>query len=275
MGMPKDVGAVDLMIAFPHADASVDDYTFRSLLHDEGSADMVFPVEYIFKDVPNHLEKGNDPIEVTLVEMDKCGIAIGLLGGVDELSRRAVREHPDRFRVSIHVDPNDITGSVRQIRAAHDEFGIKAVQSFPAGCVPQVPVSDRRYYPVYQTCIDLDLPMITNAGVPGPRVPMDCQDVRHFDQMAGALLHDQCFRAQVLPEGDHRLCQHPGRRQDHVCRVLPDGDQPRAHIQRDAERSLPRPRMAQVPQRERHACLQAGRIGPGRANGEVEDLVSS
>ncbi len=67
--------------------------------------------------------------------------------------------------------------------AAHDEFGIKAVQSFPAGCVPQVPVSDRRYYPVYQTCIDLDIPMITNAGVPGPRVPMDCQDVRHFDQV--------------------------------------------------------------------------------------------
>ena len=183
MGMPKDVGAVDLMIAFPHADASVDDYTFRSLLRDEGSADMVFPVEYIFHDVPNHLEKGSDPIEVTLGEMDKCGVAIGLLGGLDELSRRALREHPDRFRPSIHVDPNDITGSVREIRHAHDEFGIKAVQSFPAGCVPQVPISDRRYYPVYQTCIDLDIPMITNAGVPGPRVPMECQDVRHFDQV--------------------------------------------------------------------------------------------
>jgi uncharacterized protein len=183
MGMPTDVGAVDLMIAFPHADASVDDYTFRSLLRDEGSADMVFPVEYIFKDVPNHLEKGSDPIEVTLVEMDKAGIAIGLLGGLDGLSRRALAEHPDRFRPSIHVDPNNITGSVREIRQAHEEFGIKAVQSFPAGCVPQVPVSDRRYYPVYQTCIDLDIPMITNAGVPGPRVPMDCQDVRHFDQV--------------------------------------------------------------------------------------------
>jgi predicted TIM-barrel fold metal-dependent hydrolase len=183
MGMPTDVGAVDLMIAFPHADANIDDYTFRSLLHDEGSADMVFPVEYIFHDVPNHLEKGNDPIEVTLIEMDKCGVAIGLLGGLDETSRRALREYPDRFRASMHVDPNDITGSVRQIRRAHDEFGIKAVQSFPAGCVPQVPVSDRRYYPVYQTCIDLDIPMITNAGVPGPRVPMDCQHVRHFDQV--------------------------------------------------------------------------------------------
>jgi predicted TIM-barrel fold metal-dependent hydrolase len=183
MGMPRDVGAVDLMIAFPHADANIDDYTFRSLLRDEGSADMVFPVEYIFHDVPNQLPEGNDPVEVTLAEMDKCGVAIGLLGGLDETSRRALREHPDRFRAGIHVDPNDITGSVRQIRRAHDEFNIKAVQSFPAGCVPQVPVSDRRYYPVYQTCIDLDIPMITNAGVPGPRVPMDCQHVRHFDDV--------------------------------------------------------------------------------------------
>ena len=66
--------------------------------------------------------------------MDKCGVAIGLLGGLDALSQRALREHPDRFRPSIHVDPNDITGSVREIRKAHDDFGIKAVQSFPAGC---------------------------------------------------------------------------------------------------------------------------------------------
>ena len=183
MGMPTGIGAVDLMIAFPHADANIDDYTFRPLLKDEGSGDMVFPVEYIFRDVPNHLEKGKDPVEVTLAEMDKVGVAIGLLGGLDETSRRAVRDYPDRFRPSIHVDPNDITASVRQIRKAYDEHQIVAVQSFPAGCVPQVPVSDRRYYPIYQTCIDLDLPMITNAGVPGPRVPMDCQHVRHFDEV--------------------------------------------------------------------------------------------
>jgi uncharacterized protein len=181
--MPTDVGAIDLMIAFPHLEQNVDSYTFRSLLKDEGSSGMVFPVEYIFKDVPDHIEEDIDPVTVTLAEMDKCGVAIGLLGGLDEVSRRALREYPDRFRASIHVDPNDITGSVRQIRQAFDEFDIKAVQSFPAGCVPQVPVSDGRYYPIYQTCIDLDIPMITNAGVPGPRVPMECQDVRHFDQV--------------------------------------------------------------------------------------------
>ena len=28
-------------------------------------------------------------------------------------------------------------------------------------------MSDRRYYPVYQTCIDLDLPIVVNAGIAG------------------------------------------------------------------------------------------------------------
>ncbi len=63
------------------------------------------------------------------------------------------------------------------------EHGLTAVSTFPAGCVPQVPVSDRKYYPIYQTCIDLGLPMIANAGIPGPRVPFECQHVKHFDQV--------------------------------------------------------------------------------------------
>ena len=72
---------------------------------------------------------------------------------------------------------------MRAIRAAFDEHGIKAVTTFPAGCNPQVPVNDRRYYPVYQTCVDLDIPIVVNAGIAGPRVPSACQDVMHFDQV--------------------------------------------------------------------------------------------
>ncbi len=182
MAMPTDLGVVDLMIGFPHDDQSVDEYSFRSLLHDDGSADMEFPVEYMFKDRPTEKVAERDPIDITVAEMDKHGIAIGLTG-YSPMTKVAMERYPGRFAAAVNVDPNDITGAVRQIRAANDDVGIKAVASFPAGCVPQVPVSDRRYYPIYQTCIDLDVPMITNAGVPGPRVPMDCQHVRHFDDV--------------------------------------------------------------------------------------------
>ena len=181
--IPADIGVIDLMIGFPSADARRNYDFLQPLLRDEASGRMEFPVEYMFKQVPNHLEEGQDPVEVTLKEMDRHGVAIGLIGIGGKVAARALKEHPDRFRASIEVDPNDITGAVRRIRQAHADQGVKAVSSFPAGCNPQVPVSDRRYYPVYQTCIDLDVPIIINAGIAGPRMPSACQDVMHFDQV--------------------------------------------------------------------------------------------
>ena len=184
MAMPEGIGAVDLMIGFPSADARSHYDNLRAMTKDAASAKMEFPVEYIFKQVPNYLPEGADPVEVTLGEMDRCGVAIGLVGSpYGGIAARALREHPDRFVAGLDIDPNDISGAVRAIRKAHGECGIKAVTSFPAGCNPQVPVSDRRYYPVYQTCIDLDIPIIVNAGIPGPRLPAACQDVMHFDQV--------------------------------------------------------------------------------------------
>jgi predicted TIM-barrel fold metal-dependent hydrolase len=181
--MPTDIGVIDLMIGFPHVDAKQVYEYMQPALKDEDSAKAEFPAEYMFKEVPNHLEQEQDPVAVTLAEMDKHGVATGLVGFGNENTKRAIADHPDRFVPSLEVDPNDITGVVRKIRHVHEKYGLKAVTSFPAGCQPQVPVSDRRYYPVYQTCIDLDIPVVVNAGIAGPRMPSACQDVMHFDQV--------------------------------------------------------------------------------------------
>jgi uncharacterized protein len=183
MPIPEGIGAIDLMIGFPSADARSHYDYLRAMAKDAESQEMEFPVEYMFKQVPNYLPEGADPIEVTLQEMEFCGVDAGLVSCQGEIGQRALKEHPDRFFGSLEIDPNDITGAVRRIRHAKDEWDIKAVTTFPAGCNPQVPVSDRRYYPIYQTCIDLDIPIISNAGIPGPRVPAACQDVMHFDQV--------------------------------------------------------------------------------------------
>ena len=184
MTFPTRPAAVDLMIGFPKADPAATYASIRAMSKDRGSADMKFPAEYMFKNVPNYLPEGADPVEITLQEMDVCGVRLGMIGDpYEESAARALREHPDRFVASVAVDPNDIGTAVRRIRQAKDDHDIKAVTSFPAGCNPQVPVSDRRYYPVYQTCVDLDVPMIINAGIAGPRVPSACQDVMHFDQV--------------------------------------------------------------------------------------------
>jgi predicted TIM-barrel fold metal-dependent hydrolase len=181
--MPSDIGVVDLMIGFPNANARKKYESLRELAKDAGSQAMDFPAEYMFKDVPNRLELGDDPINITLGAMDKHGIAVGLVGLGNEVTISAIERHPDRFKPTLEVDPNNIGVAVRSIRRAYDEFQIKAVTTFPAGCNPQVPLSDRRYYPIYQTCVDLDIPMVANAGIAGPRVPSECQNVMHFDQV--------------------------------------------------------------------------------------------
>jgi predicted TIM-barrel fold metal-dependent hydrolase len=180
--MPRDIGVVDLMIGFPSPDQRQKYESLRSLTKDAASQSMQFPAEYMFKEVPEDLASGDDPVAVTLSAMDRYGIAIGMVG-LRGPATEALQRHPGRFVPSLEVDPNDIGATVGSIRRARAEHSIVAVTTFPAGCNPQVPVSDRRYYPVYQTCVDLDLPIVVNAGIAGPRVPSECQHVMHFDQV--------------------------------------------------------------------------------------------
>jgi uncharacterized protein len=183
MTMPTDIGAIDLMISFPKADASKTYDYLRQTTRAEDASTAEFPAGYMFKDVPNKLDEEQDGVAVTIAEMDRWGVDIGMCGIGSEATERALRDHADRFIGSIEIDPNDITGAVRKIRQAKEQHDIKAVTTFPAGCNPQVPVNDRRYYPIYQTCIDLDIPIVSNAGIAGPRFPSACQDVMFFDEV--------------------------------------------------------------------------------------------
>jgi hypothetical protein len=81
------------------------------------------------------------------------------------------------------VDPVRGMETVRALESAVDDLGVKAATFFPCGCVPQVPIDDRMVYPVYAKCVELDIPIFVNAGVPGPRVPMDAQDVALLDKV--------------------------------------------------------------------------------------------
>ncbi len=182
MTMPTDIGAIDLMISFPKSNASKTYDYLRETTRGDDESTKEFPAGYMFKDVPNKLDEGDDGVTVTIGEMDKWGVDMGLVGA-GPLTKQAQERYPDRFITSLEIDPNDITGTVRKIREYKAEYDLKALTTFPAGCNPQVPVDDRRYYPIYQECIDLDIPIISNAGIAGPRFPSKCQDVMLFDQV--------------------------------------------------------------------------------------------
>ena len=81
---------------------------------------------------------------------------------------RQSSEHPDRFVASFNVDPNEGMEAVRKLDAAARELDVRSAQCFPAGLLPQVPINDKKMYPLYAKCVELDIPIFVNAGVPGP-----------------------------------------------------------------------------------------------------------
>jgi predicted TIM-barrel fold metal-dependent hydrolase len=185
MAMPTDIGVVDLMIAIPFRDTKRTYEFLRANLHDrESLEEFEFPAQYMFKDVP-HPEPGDDPVRFLLDEMDRHGIERGMIGvsGRDGDSERALRDHPDRFFGSMEVDPNRGMDAVRDLQRGVEELGVKAATAFPAGLHPQVPINDKKFFPIYAKCVELDIPICVCAGVPGPRVPFAPQYVGLIDEV--------------------------------------------------------------------------------------------
>ncbi len=185
MGFPSDVGVIDLMLGIPEG-SKKEWYGFlRAGLMDDESKAMEFPAQYMFKDVPQDMDADADPVAVVLGEMDHFGIERAMLGVsfARATSTRAVTEHPDRFFASYEVNPNLGMQAVRDLVKAYETLGIKAASAFPAGMTPQVPINDKRFYPIYAKCIELDIPICITTGVPGPRVPMLCQKTELLDEV--------------------------------------------------------------------------------------------
>ena len=185
MGMPTDIKIIDLMLNVPGEDNSQWYEFMKPLLMDQQSREMFkMPAQYMFKDIPQVGGK-DDYIAYTVEQMDRFNIERAMMGIDDgnEVAREALRRYPERFFVSYEANPNNGMDEVRKIVRLHEEYGIKAVTAFPSGLCPQVPINDKKWYPIYAKCVELDIPFVSTVGVPGPRVPMHSQKVEHLDEV--------------------------------------------------------------------------------------------
>ena len=186
MPMPTDVGVIDLMLGIPSGDPKRwYDFLRTQLLDRESREDFEFPAEYMFKHVPKFQEHMDDPVSYLLSEMDKHGISMAMVGTSfkNDQAQKAIKDFPNRFFGSFEVDPNRGMEAVRELEAAVNELGVRAATAFPAGLTPQVPINDKKFYPIYAKCVELDIPICVCAGVPGPRVPFAPQDVALIDEV--------------------------------------------------------------------------------------------
>ncbi|MDH3704831.1 MAG: amidohydrolase family protein [Acidimicrobiia bacterium] len=148
------------------------------------------PPEFL-KRVKEDYFKGGDEFfasltpEDTIEAMDEAGVAKAVLvvevGRPSEKILEFVERHPDRFFLAAMVDP---TKGMRPLWALQEmvaEFPVIMAKAVPFGI--DVAPSDAIYYPLYAKCIELDLPLTINTGLPGPPMPGECQHPIHLDRV--------------------------------------------------------------------------------------------
>lgn len=128
-------------------------------------------------------------VDGLLAAMDEAGVDLGVLtSGLSDPSRAhrmggfaaedfiAISEqHPGRFLVAATVDRPEKPGkNVARVKELAQHPAVAMVRVTPL--VDQYELNHRLYYPVYQVCEELRIPVSINVGIPGPQVRSRCQD---------------------------------------------------------------------------------------------------
>jgi predicted TIM-barrel fold metal-dependent hydrolase len=178
-------GVIDTFLSMPAPRAEKKKVydTIRKQTMDDESQSMEMPAEYMFKGVPKY-EELSDPVAEVLAQMDEHGIRL-MLPGIHEnkYAKQACTEHPDRFAGIAAVDPNTGMESVRKLTSFVREENAVCAHVWGTGLIPQVPINDKKMYPIYAKCVELDVPIMLYAGVPGPRILMSPQHVGLLDEV--------------------------------------------------------------------------------------------
>lgn len=184
MSFPSDVRPIDLMMGIPGESMVTGYASMKPLLRDAESLQAFeMPAQYLFKHLPQ-IAKDQKPVDFVVAQMDRRNIERALVGlEENEAGEDLRRRYNDRFIFEVAVDPNLGLQEVLRIRRLHRSYKVAAVSIFPAGLVPQVPINDKRAYPIYATCAELGIPVLVNVGVPGPRLPFAAQHVELVDEV--------------------------------------------------------------------------------------------
>ena len=115
------------------------------------------------------------PLAATVAAMDQAGVGLGLAAAWhgpqgawisnDEVAG-FVREYPGRLRGLAAVDLARPMEAVRELRRCVRSLGFVGLRVVP--WLWGWPPDDRRYYPLYAECVELDVPVGLQVGHTGP-----------------------------------------------------------------------------------------------------------
>ena len=122
----------------------------------------------------------------TIAAMDAAGVtkAVVTCNAVDPDPAVLAfpKADPERFVLSCFVDPRDGMKGTRALTAIARNEPVVLARTTPF-MVGGIAPNEACYYPLYAKCIELDLPIAVNTGLPGPPVPGKCQDPLHLDEV--------------------------------------------------------------------------------------------
>ena len=144
--------------------------------------------------------------------LDQAGIEKTLITGFDEFSSvhetfipnewspRLAERHPDRFIPFAGADVPTGMDAVRSFEELVRERGFRglSVRPFMIG----LPADDRRYYPLYAKCVELDVPVSIHSSANWTTVAVsDLGHPRHIDAVAADFQAEDHHEPRRLPVG--------------------------------------------------------------------------
>ena len=128
--------------------------------------------------------KKGESVESIVSRMKKANIVRGVIGrNPNALLIDMVKAYPDRFIALAEFSAHD---GMRGVRALEDIVRNHGIHGFRTSSLyTKLPASDRRYYPLYAKCVELDIPcrIYTAMSYANDR-PYDMGHPRHVDQVA-------------------------------------------------------------------------------------------
>ncbi len=131
------------------------------------------------------------PVAATLAAMDQGGVAKSLISAWvaprnvmisnDEVAGFVAGAKGRLIGVG-SVDISKPMQAVREIRRCVRELGFKAIRVLP--WLWETPPTDRRFYPVYTACCDMNVPFCSQIGHTGPLMPSEVGRPIYLDQVA-------------------------------------------------------------------------------------------
>jgi len=146
--------------------------------------------DYLVQVASRYFKQGEDffrnyEVDEMLELMDRLGVERCILTTDPKRPSEHVlkfsEKEPERFGLGAQIDPRRGMKAIRALESFKRSHPVVLARITPFYL--DVAPNDAVYYPVYAKCVELDLPITVNTGIPGPPAPGECQHPMHLDKV--------------------------------------------------------------------------------------------